>query len=150
MTRPNKNVNYMDIAEVVAQRSHDSETKVGAVLINNTSGAIVATGYNGFIRGAPDDALPTTRPEKYEYIIHAEQNLISNCARHGISMDNCSLISTLSPCKLCMRMLINCGITGVIAKNLYRDFGDIEKMKDANVKHWVDQNGFYRITYTMG
>lgn len=140
----------MDIAEVVAQRSHDSETKVGAVLINNTSGAIVATGYNGFIRGAPDDTLPTTRPEKYEYIIHAEQNLISNCARHGISMDNCSLISTLSPCKLCMRMLINCGITGVIAKNLYRDFGDIEKMKDANVKHWVDQNGFYRITYTMG
>src|SRR5574343_596422 len=118
--RPSKNQNYMDIAEAVAQRSHDAETKVGAVLINNTSGAIIATGYNGFVRGADDSVLPNTRPAKYEYIVHAEQNLICNSARHGISMNNCSLVCTLSPCKLCMRMLLNCGITKVIAKDLYK------------------------------
>jgi dCMP deaminase len=147
--RPTKNQNYMDIACTIAQRSHDAETKVGAVLINNVSGAIVATGYNGFVRGAPDSVLPTTRPDKYEYILHAEQNLIANSARHGISMSNCSLVCTLSPCKLCMRMLLNCGITKVIAKDLYRDFNDILQMQDIKVEVKQEEDGFYHISYKV-
>lgn len=147
--RPSKNQNYMDIAETIAERSHDSQTKVGAVLVNNASGAIVATGYNGFVRGAPDDKLPTTRPDKYEYIVHAEQNLICNSAKHGISMNNCSLVCTLSPCKLCMRMLLNCGITKVIAKDLYKDFDDILKMQDIKVEVNQEEDGFYHITYKV-
>lgn len=147
--RPSKNQNYMDIAVTIAARSHDAETKVGAVLVNNTSGAIVATGYNGFVRGAPDSILPTTRPDKYEYILHAEQNLISNSARHGISMDNCSLVCTLSPCKLCMRLLLNSGVTKVIAKDLYRDFNDILQMKDIQVEAKQEADGFWHITYKV-
>lgn len=148
--RPSKNQNYMDIAEAVAQRSHDAETKVGAVLINNTSGAIIATGYNGFVRGADDKILPNTRPAKYEYIVHAEQNLICNSARHGISMNNCSLVCTLSPCKLCMRMLLNCGITKVIAKELYKDFNDILQMQDIKVDVQKEEDGFFHISYRVG
>lgn len=148
--RQSKSSNYMQIAEVCANRSHDAETKVGAVLVNNESGAIVATGYNGFVRGAPDDQLPNTRPDKYEYILHAEQNLIANCARHGFSMKNCTLYCTLSPCKLCMRMLLNCGITQVVAKELYKDFDDITRMKDVKVKaERSEEDGFYRISYTV-
>lgn len=139
----------MDIAQTIAQRSHDAETKVGAVLVNNTSGAIVATGYNGFVRGAPDDILPNTRPDKYEYIVHAEQNLICNSAKHGISMNNCSLVCTLSPCKLCMRMLLNCGITKVIAKDLYKDFNDILQMQDIKVEVEKKEDGFYHISYKV-
>lgn len=137
------------MAEVIAERSHDAETKVGAVLINNTSGAIVATGYNGFVRGANDSILPTTRPDKYEYILHAEQNLIANSARHGISMDNCSLVCTLSPCKLCMRMLLNCGVTKVIAKDLYKDFNEITQMQDIQVEVVKADDGFYHLTYKV-
>jgi dCMP deaminase len=148
--RPSKNQNNMDAATVIAQRSHDAETKVGAILVNNTSGAIVATGYNGFVRGANDSILPTTRPDKYEYILHAEQNLIANCARHGISMANCSLVCTLSPCKLCMRMLLNCGITKVIAKDLYKDFDDILKMQDVKVTATQESDGFWHIAYQVG
>lgn len=139
----------MDIAQTIAQRSHDAETKVGAVLVNNTSGAIVATGYNGFVRGAPDDILPNTRPDKYEYIVHAEQNLICNSAKHGISMNNCSLVCTLSPCKLCMRMLLNCGIAKVIAKDLYKDFNDILQMQDIKVEVEKKEDGFYHISYKV-
>lgn len=139
----------MDLAETIAKRSHDAETKVGAVLVNNVSGAIIATGFNGFVRGADDANLPTKRPEKYEYIVHAEQNLICNAAKHGISMDNCSLVCTLSPCKLCMRMLLNCGITKVIAKELYRDFKDILLMKDINVEATQEADGFWHLTYKI-
>jgi dCMP deaminase len=147
--RPSKNQNYMDIATVIAQRSHDAETKVGAVLVNNNSGAIIATGFNGFVRGADDAILPNTRPDKYEYIVHAEQNLICNSAKHGISMNNCSLICTLSPCKLCMRMLLNCGITKVIAKDLYKDFDEILQMQDIKVECKKEEDGFYHISYKV-
>lgn len=147
--RPSKNQNYMDIAATIAKRSHDTQTQVGAVLVNNSSGAIVATGYNGFVRGAPDDILPTTRPDKYEYIVHAEQNLICNSAKHGISMNNCSLVCTLSPCKLCMRMLLNCGITKVVTRELYKDFNDILKMQDVKVEVKQEEDGFYHITYKV-
>jgi len=147
--RPTKNQNYMDIATAIAQRSHDAETKVGAVLINNSSGAIIATGYNGFVRGANDAILPNTRPDKYEYIVHAEQNLICNSAKHGISMNNCSLVCTMSPCKLCMRMLLNCGITKVIAKDLYKDFDEILKMQDIKVECKKEEDGFFHISYKV-
>lgn len=148
--RPSKTQNYMDIATEIAKRSHDAETQVGAILINNGSGAIIATGYNGFVRGADDASLPNTRPDKYEYIVHAEQNLICNSAKHGISMNNCSLICTLSPCKLCMRMLLNCGITKVIAKNLYKDFNEILKMKDIKVETTQEADGFWHLVYEVG
>ena len=147
--RPTKNQNYMDIATVIAQRSHDAETKVGAVLVNNSSGAIIATGFNGFVRGADDAILPNTRPDKYEYIVHAEQNLICNSAKHGISMNNCSLVCTMSPSKLCMRMLLNCGITKVIAKDLYKDFDEILKMQDIKVECKKEEDGFYHIEYKV-
>ena len=139
----------MDIAEVVSRRSHDVEVKVGAVLISNKSGAIIATGYNGFVRGANDCNLPCTRPEKYEYILHAEQNLIANCARHGISMEDCSLVCTMSPCKLCMRLMINCGITSVIARELYKDFQDILNMLDVKTSMTKREDGLYEITYSV-
>jgi len=145
--RPSKLENYMDMANVVALRSHDAETQVGAILVNNESGAIIATGYNGFVRGANDSALPNTRPDKYEYILHAEQNLMANCARHGISMKNCTLICTMSPCKLCMRMMFNCGITKVVVQELYRDFEDIKMMKDIDVEVTVNPQGLYELTY---
>lgn len=116
--------------------------------MNNKSSAIIATGYNGFIKGANDAVLPNTRPEKYEYILHAEMNLLTNCARHGISMDDCYLVCTLSPCKLCMRLMINSGITKVVTKALYSDFNDILKMQDVAVGCDLNDDGFYEITYT--
>lgn len=139
----------MDLAAVVAERSHDTETKVGAVIVNNKSGAIMATGYNGFVRGANDAILPTTRPDKYEFILHAEQNLIANCARHGISMEGCALVCTMSPCKLCMRLMMNCGITKVVARELYKDFNDILKMPDISVSMEKQEDGFYHIIYKV-
>ena len=146
-SRQSKIQNYMEIAEVVSKRSHDAETKVGSVLINNKTGAIVATGFNGFIRAASDNDLPNTRPDKYKYIIHSEMNLICNCSRHGISMEDCTLVCTLSPCTLCMRLLFNTGITKVIAKELYRDFQEILNMKDIKVNVSKDEYGFYHLNY---
>lgn len=131
--KPSKIETYMAMAEAAAQRSHDSETKVGSVLVKESTGAILATGCNGFVRGADDASLPSTRPEKYDYIVHSEMNLIANCARHGISMENCFVVCTMTPCKICMRLLWQSGVTRVVAKTRYRDFDDILAMRDLKI-----------------
>lgn len=144
---------YMEMATIVAKRSHDAETQVGAILVNNNTGAILATGCNGFVRGAPDDKLPNTRPEKYKYMVHAEENLVANCARHGISMDNCTLYCTMSPCVKCMRLLWQCGITSIIVQNLYKDVEDIRSMEDIKLTIGHDsliprRHPFYVLEYS--
>jgi dCMP deaminase len=137
----------MEIAEVVAKRSHDAETQVGSVLIRASNDTLVSTGYNGFITGAPDHELTNTRPEKYEYIQHSEMNLVANCAKNGISTEGCYVVCTMSPCKVCTRLLVNAGIRKVIAKELYRDFNDVLAMKDLKVTCSKEADGFYHITY---
>lgn len=146
--RPSKVQNFMRIAESVSERSHDTETKVGSVLIKEDTQTLVSTGFNGFIPGAPDDILPNTRPNKYEYIQHSELNLIANCAKNGISTHGCYVVCTMSPCKMCTRMLVTSGIRKVIAKELYKDFlSEVMLMKDLNVSYKVDEHGYYHISY---
>ena len=147
--RPSKLQNYMDVAEAVSKRSHDAETQVGSVLVNNKTGAIIATGFNGFLRGTDDTKLPNTRPDKYPYIVHSEQNLIANCARHGISMEDTMLICTLSPCLSCMRLLWQCGITHVVVKEKYKDFDSVCAAQDINVGTRFTKEGFLELRYRV-
>jgi dCMP deaminase len=121
---------YYDRAFSVSKMSPDPSTKVGALLIHGQSGAVIAEGYNGFIRGAPDDNIPKTRPEKYDYMVHAEQNLICNAVKHGISTNGCILYCTISPCVKCMRMLYQAGITEIYVKDFYSDFEKCSNMLD--------------------
>lgn len=144
-TRSSKYKYWMDIALAVSSRSHDAETKVGAILVRNDTGMVVATAHNGFARGAPDESLPKKRPEKYEYMIHAEENLIAHCAKSGIAVDDCKLIITLSPCVRCLRLMWQAGITKVICKDLYRDHNI--NMKDIDIYEEITEEGYHSLTY---
>lgn len=113
---------YEGIARSTANQSHDEHTKVGALLIHGKTGAIISSGFNGYIRKAADNKLPKTRPEKYEFMIHAETNLIYNCAKHGVSTDECFVFCTLSPCINCVRAMYQSGITKVYFKDVHSSF----------------------------
>ena len=126
--------NYMDQCIVIAKNSPDAQKKVGAVLVRVDGGEVIAQGYNGFIRGGRDKDLPTTRPEKYQYMMHAEENISLNCARNGIRMDGCCVVCTLSPCSSCMRRLFNAGITTIYFKEKYKDFDKQITMKDLHIE----------------
>lgn len=131
--KQNKLANLFKQAYVVAENSHDSETQVGALLVHSLTGAVLSSGYNGFIRGADDANLPTTRPDKYPYMIHAEQNLLLNACRHGISTQDCIMVVTLSPCSQCMRMAYQAGIKTIYFCETYRDFNKQCEMKDLDI-----------------
>ena len=143
--RLSKESYWMSIAEAVSTRSHDEETQVGAIIIKNDTGTVIASGYNGFVRGADDKNLPKKRPEKYKYIVHAEENLIASASRSGIKLDNSTLVITLSPCQKCLRLIYQAGITQVICRDLYRDHSiDMEDLKIIQEK---TPEGFYKLRY---
>lgn len=76
--RPSWTDYFLGLAKVVSQRSHDTQTQHGCV-ITDSHNRILGVGYNGFPRGLDDNKLPTTRPDKYPWMIHAERNALSNC-----------------------------------------------------------------------
>lgn len=146
--RPSKATTFMRQAEIAAERSHDAETKVGSVLVKNDNSSLVASGCNGFARGVDDNKLPTTRPLKYKYIIHSEENLVANCAHNGIVMANCTLYCTLTPCAKCMRLIYQAGVTCVVAKTKYRDFEELLQMDDLNIQEEPTEEGYVKLTYS--
>ena len=76
--RPNWIQYFLGIAKTVAVRSHDIHTQHGCV-ITDRNNRIIGVGYNGYPRGLNDNDLPTDRPSKYDWMIHAERNALSNC-----------------------------------------------------------------------
>jgi dCMP deaminase len=121
---------YMKVAESFAAFSPDAETKVGSILISKRTGSVISQGYNGFVRGAQDDKLPTTRPEKHDYVVHAEQNMIYNAAYNHVGTSNCIVVCTLSPCKSCLRAMWQSGIDEIYFKDTYKDFKESVNMGD--------------------
>lgn len=109
---------YMKMARSIATLSPDKETQVGAILLSE-DGRIVASSFNGFLRGAIDDDLPKTRPKKYEFIQHAERNLIYNCAYENIRTKNTTIVCTLSPCLECARAAFQSGVKSIIYEDTY-------------------------------
>lgn len=76
--RPTWTDYFLGLAKVVSQRSHDPHTQHGCVITDNHH-RILGVGYNGFPRGLDDEKLPTTRPEKYSWMVHSEINALANC-----------------------------------------------------------------------
>jgi len=116
--KANKLKVYMKMAREVATLSPDQQTKVGCILLSKDQ-RIIASSFNGFLRGANDALLPKTRPEKYQYIQHAERNALYNCAYQGIATRDTTLICTLSPCLECLRACFQSGISTIIYEDFY-------------------------------
>jgi dCMP deaminase len=98
-----------------SKRSHDIHTKCGCVFVINKT--IISHGYNGFIREIDDSILPLTRPEKYPFMMHAEQNAIFNCARNGISCNRATAYITGIPCTSCLQFMYQSGIVKIVYSN---------------------------------
>jgi dCMP deaminase len=116
--RPSWDEYFLRLATEVATRSTCLRRQVGAVLVRDKR--ILATGYNGAPRGLAHclevgclrDELGIASGERQEICraTHAEQNAIIQAAVHGVAIEGATLYSTLHPCVLCTKMLINCGV----------------------------------------
>lgn len=103
--------NFLRIAYMAAiNLSKDPCTRVGAV-ITSADSRQVSLGYNGFPAGVDESVERWQRPEKYEWVIHAEMNAVINAP---FDTKNCYLYSTHQPCHRCMVHLVNTGIKRIV------------------------------------
>jgi len=112
---------FMNIAKEVATRSTCNRKHIGAVIVRDKN--ILATGYNGSIRGLAhcDDAGHEMENDHCVRTIHAEANAIVQSARNGVRIENSEIYVTASPCYDCFKMIANAGITAIYYAEFYRD-----------------------------
>lgn len=125
--RPDWDTYFMDVAHVVARRSNCVRRQVAAIIVKDRR--IISSGYNGTPRGVrncneggcPRCAGTAPRGAKLRECIcsHAEENAIVQAAYHGISVRGGVMYSTISPCLLCAKMIINAGIVEVVYEHEY-------------------------------
>jgi dCMP deaminase len=127
--RPDWNSYFMEIAAIVSKRSTCMRRSVGSLIVKDKR--ILATGYNGapvhlrhcMDTGCMRERLNIASGERHELCrgLHAEQNAIIQAAYHGVSINGADLYSTHLPCSICMKMIINAGITRVFYVEGYPD-----------------------------
>jgi dCMP deaminase len=129
INRPDWTEYFMDITRLVARRSTCIRRQVGALVVKDKR--ILATGYNGVPTGLAhcedtgcireQNNIPSGQRHELCRGLHAEQNTIIQAAFHGISINGATLFCTTLPCSICLKMLINAGITAIIYEQGYPD-----------------------------
>ncbi len=153
MERRDKINYYLDLAEMVAQRSTCLRRHFGAVIVQNDE--VISTGYNGAPRGRQNctdlnycvrQQLNVPRGERYELCrsVHAEANAIISASRKemlgstlylvGIECDTGEYVQSASSCPMCKRLVINAGIMHVIIRDTKDEY------RIVNVQKWIDSD----------
>jgi len=95
---------------------------MGAAAVK-TDRIILATGYNGSIRGLAhcDDEGHMMEDGHCVRTVHAEANAIAQAARNGVRLDAAAIYITASPCFGCFKLIANAGLSRIVFGEFYRD-----------------------------
>jgi dCMP deaminase len=111
---------FMKMVYLVAEKSKDPRTKIGAVLVKDKH--IISTGYNGFPIGVNDiEERYKDRETKYKYVVHAEENSVLSASRFGISTLGSTIFTNGIPCNSCMKGIIQGGISEIVIHRQWPD-----------------------------
>lgn len=115
--KPKLKAAYMGTARNFASCSTAERLKVGAIIVDPTTGAIISVGYNGMPPGLSNECEyrdhhgdAVTKPE----VLHAEENAIAKLARSTASAEGCWMFVTHTPCIKCARLIVASGIQKVV------------------------------------
>jgi len=153
MNRTDKENYYLDIAETVLERGTCLRRNFGAIIVQHDE--IVSSGYTGAPRGRRNcidtgvcvrETLGVPRGERYELCrsVHAEANAIISASRRdmigstlylaGRDAKTGEYVESASPCSMCKRLIINAGITRVVARNTKTAFSSVD------VDEWIEND----------
>ena len=140
--RPNWDEYFMEMAKTASKRATCSRGRSGSIAVKDNQ--ILVTGYVGAPKGFPDcdevghlmkktDHGDGTVSNHCVRTIHAEQNLICQAAKRGVSVDGATIYCRMVPCVTCCMLLVNCGIKRVVAERHYHQGGQ-DILKQAGIK----------------
>ena len=153
MERRDKINYYLDLAEIVSQRTTCLRRRYGAVIVKNDE--VISTGYVGAPRGRKNctdlgfcirQQMGIPRGERYELCrsVHAEANAIISASRDkmldatlyltGVEVEDGSYVSNSCCCSMCKRMVINAGIKEVIIRD------DKDNYRIIPVSDWIEDD----------
>lgn len=108
---------FAELTRLVAKRSPCSRLHVGCVLVKDKR--VIATGYNGFLPGAPHISI--VRHNHEQATIHAEQNCIADCAKRGVCVEGATAYITHYPCIHCYKILVGSGVKEIYYLEDYKN-----------------------------
>jgi len=112
---------FMRHAYLIATKSKDQRTKIGAVLVRDRH--VISEGYNGLPAGVCDcKPERQERPEKYFWFEHAERNSIFVCARYGHKTEGAMMYTQGVPCADCTRAVIQAGVKEIVVHKQWENF----------------------------
>ena len=139
-SRISKDRYFMNIAIEVSRRSTCTRRQIGAIIVSDV-GEIKSTGYNGNPRGLPHceemgcirDRLKIPSGTRLETCtaVHAEQNALIQA---GTNSRGSTLYSTIVPCPICARMILNAQIARVVYIGDYSDLAGLELLNQAGLE----------------
>lgn len=142
MMRPSWDDYFLEIVDLISQRSTCLRRKVGALIVKDKR--ILTTGYNGSPTGCrhceevgclrQELNVPSGQRHELCRASHAEQNAIVQSAMHGISIKDSTLYVTCQPCVICTKLAINAGIKRIVFKGDYPDQLALELLQEAGVE----------------
>lgn len=135
ITVPEKHYDFnLAMADMVAQKSKDENTKVGCV-VTDENFVIISTGYNGPNRKAFDTNFNFSREpkkvslmrnyphldlvncsfvlEKHSFMMHAEINAMVNCTNRNAMKDSIVFVTHYT-CTPCLNTLIQSGVKRIV------------------------------------
>lgn len=138
--RPTWEEYFLGLCFFVAERSEDANTHHGCILTNREN-HIIGTGYNGFPKGGTPGLMPNTRPDKYKFIIHAEENALLNTTVDPASIPLGAIAYiTGRPCLRCLYRLHNKNIRKLVVADTGYDFKDYQS-EESDFNAFVQDRG---------
>ena len=153
MERRDKVNYYLDLAEMVSQRSTCLRKHYGAVIVNNDE--VISTGYVGAPRGRKNcsdigrcirEELHVPRGEGDELCrsVQAEANALISASRErmigaSLNLTGCVVrtgwfVKKSSCCSMCKRMVINAGIEHVYIRDTKNEYRKVD------VEDWIRED----------
>jgi len=116
-------IKMMEEAYKEAEESSDWWRQIGAVLVKNKTilsrayNQDIPSGHTPYQVGEVRDFFKAGERQELASTIHAEQKIVAEAAKKGISLEGTSLYVNIFPCPVCAKLIAFSGI-----KNLY--FGE--------------------------
>lgn len=127
-TRPPLYEVYMRMAEELAKRSTCARLQVGTVITDANLEHVLAAGYNGNVRGFPNQC-DSSEAGKCG-CIHSEMNALVKAP--GDVPDKVAFI-TASPCAMCAKLMVQAKVSHVFFREAYRDPAGLDVLDRAGV-----------------